>query len=37
LIQKEARDTGFKSQPVWPMIILRTPKGWTCPSRVLKK
>jgi xylulose-5-phosphate/fructose-6-phosphate phosphoketolase len=33
-IQQEARDNGFKKQPVWPMIILRTPKGWTCPKEV---
>ena len=30
----EARKSGFKKQPVWPMIILRTPKGWTCPKEV---
>jgi xylulose-5-phosphate/fructose-6-phosphate phosphoketolase len=33
-IQKEARRDGFKRQPVWPMIVLRTPKGWTCPKEV---
>ena len=33
-IQHEARTNGFKSQPVWPMIVLRTPKGWTCPKEV---
>jgi xylulose-5-phosphate/fructose-6-phosphate phosphoketolase len=33
-IQQEARKSGFKMQPVWPMIILRTPKGWTCPKEV---
>ena len=33
-IQKEARTSGFKKQPVWPMIIFRTPKGWTCPKDV---
>src|SRR6202522_4303384 len=33
-IQQEARTNGFKMQPVWPMIILRTPKGWTCPKEV---
>jgi xylulose-5-phosphate/fructose-6-phosphate phosphoketolase len=33
-IQKDARDNGFKKQPIWPMIILRTPKGWTCPKEV---
>ncbi len=33
-IQREARTNGFKKQPVWPMIVLRTPKGWTCPKEV---
>ena len=33
-IQHEARNSGFKKQPVWPMIVLRTPKGWTCPKEV---
>jgi xylulose-5-phosphate/fructose-6-phosphate phosphoketolase len=33
-IQQAARKSGFKKQPVWPMIILRTPKGWTCPKEV---
>jgi xylulose-5-phosphate/fructose-6-phosphate phosphoketolase len=33
-IQQEARKNGFKKQPVWPMIVLRTPKGWTCPKEV---
>jgi xylulose-5-phosphate/fructose-6-phosphate phosphoketolase len=33
-IQLEARKNGFKKQPVWPMIIFRTPKGWTCPKEV---
>jgi xylulose-5-phosphate/fructose-6-phosphate phosphoketolase len=33
-IQREARRNGFKKQPIWPMIILRTPKGWTCPKEV---
>jgi xylulose-5-phosphate/fructose-6-phosphate phosphoketolase len=33
-IQNEARRSGFKKQPVWPMIVLRTPKGWTCPKEV---
>jgi xylulose-5-phosphate/fructose-6-phosphate phosphoketolase len=33
-IQKKARATGDKSRPVWPMIILRTPKGWTGPKVV---
>jgi len=33
-IQQEARQSGFKKQPIWPMIVLRTPKGWTCPKEV---
>ena len=24
--------TGFKRRPAWPMIVLRSPKGWTCPE-----
>ena len=33
-IQAEARNKGFKKRPIWPMIILRTPKGWTGPKEV---
>jgi xylulose-5-phosphate/fructose-6-phosphate phosphoketolase len=33
-IQKEARAQGFSRRPQWPMIILRTPKGWTGPKVV---
>ncbi|HET7101172.1 MAG TPA: phosphoketolase family protein, partial [Terriglobia bacterium] len=33
-IQKRARDNGKVSRPVWPMIILRSPKGWTGPKVV---
>ena len=33
-IQKEARKKGFSKRPLWPMIILKTPKGWTCPEKV---
>jgi xylulose-5-phosphate/fructose-6-phosphate phosphoketolase len=33
-IQKECRDNGFKMRPKWPMIVLRTPKGWTGPKEV---
>ena len=29
-IQKHARETGDAERPKWPMIVLRTPKGWTC-------
>jgi len=30
-IQGRARTVGSTERPRWPMIILRTPKGWTCP------
>ena len=33
-IQKEARDTGKPDRPRWPMIVLRSPKGWTGPKEV---
>ena len=33
-IQTDARAHGFKTRPAWPMIILRTPKGWTGPKEV---
>ena len=33
-IQSEARKNGFSQRPHWPMIILRTPKGWTGPKEV---
>ncbi|WP_406695576.1 phosphoketolase family protein [Singulisphaera sp. Ch08] len=32
--QREARSSGKAFRPRWPMIVLRTPKGWTCPSEV---
>jgi xylulose-5-phosphate/fructose-6-phosphate phosphoketolase len=28
-----ARKNGTK-RPMWPMIVLRTPKGWTCPKEI---
>ena len=31
-IQKKCRTSGYKERPAWPMIILITPKGWTCPE-----
>jgi xylulose-5-phosphate/fructose-6-phosphate phosphoketolase len=33
-IQREARTNGFERRPLWPMIILRSPKGWTGPRIV---
>ena len=33
-LQREARTKGFRKRPVWPMIVFRTPKGWTGPKVV---
>jgi len=33
-IQEEARSGGTKRRPIWPMIILKSPKGWTGPKTV---
>ncbi|MBE9145110.1 phosphoketolase family protein [Planktothrix mougeotii] len=33
-IQGEARSTGTAKRPMWPMIVLRSPKGWTGPAEV---
>jgi xylulose-5-phosphate/fructose-6-phosphate phosphoketolase len=33
-IQNEARESGTAKLPHWPMIILRSPKGWTGPREV---
>jgi len=33
-IQHEARSKGSTKLPLWPMIVLRTPKGWTGPKFV---
>ena len=33
-IQKNAREKGVKDRPRWPMIVLKTPKGWTGPKEV---
>ncbi|MEA2592110.1 MAG: xylulose-5-phosphate/fructose-6-phosphate phosphoketolase [Actinomycetota bacterium] len=33
-IQRAARSGGFAQRPRWPMIVLRTPKGWTGPKEV---
>ena len=34
VIQRRARVDGDTARPRWPMIVLRTPKGWTCPPVV---
>jgi xylulose-5-phosphate/fructose-6-phosphate phosphoketolase len=33
-IQDDARTQGFKRRPAWPIIVLRSPKGWTGPKEV---
>ncbi len=33
-IQKAAREDGVSERPRWPMIVLRSPKGWTGPKTV---
>ncbi|MDR0951855.1 MAG: phosphoketolase family protein [Oscillospiraceae bacterium] len=33
-VQKAARSSGVSERPRWPMIVLRTPKGWTGPKQV---
>lgn len=32
--QEEVRSRGFTHEPAWPVIVLRTPKGWTGPKVV---
>ena len=34
LIQQKARLQGNTDRPIWPVVILRTPKGWTGPKVV---
>ncbi len=34
VIQRRARTEGVDDRPIWPMIVLRTPKGWTGPKEV---
>jgi xylulose-5-phosphate/fructose-6-phosphate phosphoketolase len=33
-IWKDAREKGRVVRPAWPMIVLRSPKGWTCPHEI---
>jgi len=33
-VQQQARSSGRADRPRWPMIILRSPKGWTAPASV---
>ncbi len=33
-IKTDSRRNGTTQRPRWPMIVLRTPKGWTCPKQI---
>jgi xylulose-5-phosphate/fructose-6-phosphate phosphoketolase len=33
-IWADARENGNLKRPAWPMIVFRTPKGWTCPAKI---
>jgi xylulose-5-phosphate/fructose-6-phosphate phosphoketolase len=33
-LQQQARSTGKATRPRWPMVVLRSPKGWTGPKEV---
>ncbi|GLS21084.1 putative phosphoketolase [Labrys miyagiensis] len=33
-IKADAAASGVIERPRWPMIVLRTPKGWTCPKEI---
>jgi xylulose-5-phosphate/fructose-6-phosphate phosphoketolase len=33
-IWTDARANGNLKRPAWPMIVFRTPKGWTCPPEI---
>lgn len=33
-IKRQARENNDPTRPRWPMIVLRTPKGWTCPREI---
>lgn len=33
-IQQEAHSSGTAKRPMWPTIMLRSPKGWTGPKEV---
>lgn len=33
-IWADAREKGDLKRPAWPMIVFRTPKGWTCPAEI---
>ncbi len=33
-IKAQAADNPDMDRPMWPMIVFRTPKGWTCPDQI---
>lgn len=33
-IQHQARNSNIRQRYYWPVIVLRTPKGWTCPKKL---
>jgi len=33
-IKADAASGALDARPAWPMIVLRTPKGWTCPKEI---
>jgi len=33
-VQRSARAEGASTRPTWPMVVLRSPKGWTGPAKV---
>ncbi|MCA9005818.1 MAG: phosphoketolase family protein [Planctomycetaceae bacterium] len=33
-IKRHARENNDTTRPRWPMIVLRSPKGWTCPREI---
>ena len=33
-LERGARAAAAVERPMWPMIVLRTPKGWTCPHEI---
>jgi xylulose-5-phosphate/fructose-6-phosphate phosphoketolase len=32
--RERGQERGSIQRPIWPMIVLRTPKGWTCPREI---
>ena len=34
ITKAEAKVNPDMDRPMWPMIVMRTPKGWTCPPQI---